>query len=144
MSVEKSRAEIERILKRYGASHFAFMSSPDRATIAFRASDRNIRFDLPLPAREKFVRPPFNRRHRSPAQIDAHWDQACRERWRALVLCIWAKLESVESRIETFETAFMAHIVMPDGKTAGEHVLPRIAAIYSGSSVPLFPTPSQS
>jgi len=28
VSVEKSRAEIERILKRYGASHFAFMSSP--------------------------------------------------------------------------------------------------------------------
>ncbi len=93
-SVEKSRAEIERILKRYGASHFAFMSSPDSATIAFRASDRNIRFDLPLPAREKFVRPPLNRRRRSPPQTNAHWDQAGRERWRALVLCIKAKLES--------------------------------------------------
>jgi hypothetical protein len=49
VSVEKSRAEIESILKRYGASHFAYMTEPTRAVIAFRAKDRNIRFDLPLP-----------------------------------------------------------------------------------------------
>jgi hypothetical protein len=142
VSVEKSRAEIETILKRYGASHFAYLSEPERAVIAFRAKDRNIRFDLPLPRRDAFRRPPKQYRERTSAQIDAAHEQACRERWRALVLCIKAKLESVSSKIETFETAFMAHIVMPDGGTVGEHVLPRIAAVYSGEKVPLLPPPS--
>ncbi len=70
------------------------------------------------------------------------WEQACRSRWRALFLCIKAKLESIESGIETFEDAFLAHIQMPDGHTVAEHVRPRIAAAYeTGTMQPLLPAP---
>jgi hypothetical protein len=138
---DKSRLEIESILARYGASHFAYMNSPDRVVIAFRANNRNIRFDLVLPTRDAAVTTPTGR-PRSDKLIDAAWQQEIRQRWRALALCIKAKLESVESSIETFESAFMAHIVMPDGRTVGEHVLPAIAESYSsGRHVPLLPGP---
>ena len=60
----------------------------------------------------------------------AAWEQALRTRWRALLLCIKAKLESVESGIETFDTAFMAQIVLPDGRTVEERVLPEIEKAY--------------
>jgi hypothetical protein len=53
-----------------------------------------------------------------------------REKWRAQLLCIKAKLVSVDSGIETFEDAFMAHVVMPDGQTVADHVRPRIASSY--------------
>lgn len=65
-----------------------------------------------------------------------------RSRWRALFLCIKAKLESIESGIETFEDAFLAHIQMPDGQSVSDHVRPRIASAYeTGSMQPLLPAP---
>jgi hypothetical protein len=51
-------------------------------------------------------------------------------------LAIKAKLEAVEQGITEFESEFMAHIVMPDGKTVGHHVLPQISAAYSTGKMP--------
>lgn len=139
--IERSRAEIEKTLQRYGASHFAYMTEPTRAVIAFVADDRRIRFDLPLPSRDQFVLT-AQRKQRTPPQIESARDQACRERWRALGLCIKAKLESVEAGIESFEDAFLAHVVLPDGQTVAEHTRPRIAQAYqTGTTQPLLPAP---
>lgn len=41
-SVESSRMEIERTLTRYGADHFAYMNSHDKAIVGFQ-----VRKDLP-------------------------------------------------------------------------------------------------
>ena len=65
-----------------------------------------------------------------------------REKWRALFFSIKAKLVSVQSGIESFEDAFLAHVVMPDDSTISDHVRPRIASAYSdGKMVPLLPNP---
>ena len=67
-------------------------------------------------------------------------EQIHRQRWRALLLCIKAKLEGVESKIESFEEAFLAHVVLPDGSTVGQHAAKSIALAYSGNKmVPLLP-----
>jgi hypothetical protein len=125
VSVDQTRAEIEKTLKRYGAEKFAYMAEGGRAIIVFEANSRRIRFDLPLPEGER--------------EKD---QQGRRQRWRALLLCIKAKLESVESKIETFEEAFLAHVVMPDGNTVGQHTAPLIARSYeSGQIVALLPPP---
>lgn len=129
--ITQSRAEIERTLERFGADSFGYMTQPDKAMIAFRCRDRNVRFDLPLPSREK-------------ARSQDRWERDLRERWRALCLCIKAKLASVESGIESFEEAFLSHVVMPDGQTVGEHARPRIAQSYDGKqNVPLLPGPAR-
>jgi len=47
--VERSRAEIEQLLVRYGADQFASGWGPESAKIMFRAKGRHIRFTLPLP-----------------------------------------------------------------------------------------------
>lgn len=51
VSVEKSRAEIEATLSRYGADCFAYMAMPERAAIGFRVGGRQLRFVLPIPSR---------------------------------------------------------------------------------------------
>lgn len=123
--VEKTKTEIEQTLKRYGADRFAYFTQAGSAMIVFEAKDRRLRFDLPLPDEKK----------------DREGRQA-RQKWRALLLCIKAKLESVASEIETFEEAFLAHVVMPDGKTVGEHTRERIAVAYQGGDMPpLLPGP---
>ena len=35
------------------------------------------------------------------------WEQACRQRWRALALVIKAKLEAIDAEISTFEEEFL-------------------------------------
>ncbi len=122
---EQSRTEIERLLAKYKTSAVAVFSSADQSAIAFEMHARRIIFRLSMPKGD-----------------DARAQQARRQKWRALLLAIKAKLTSVEDGIETFEDAFMAHIVMPDGLTVAEHVKPRIASAYSeGKMVPLLPGP---
>ncbi len=75
---------------------------------------------------------------------NAKAERLCKQRWRALLLRIKAKLESVASNIETFGGAFLAHVVMPDNRTVYEHTAPRIAQIAKGGEMqPLLPGPSQ-
>lgn len=145
VSVEKSRAEIESLIVRYGATSTAFMNAPGRALIMFEANGRRIMFELPLPDREerRFQRDGRGSVRTADKKLEA-WEQACRQRWRALALVIKAKLEAVESGITSFEDEFLAHVVMPDGKTVATHIKPRIAEAYEdGSMVPLLPAPSR-
>lgn len=144
VSVERTEAEIKQIIRRYGATSFASFESGTHAMIAFEMQGRRIVFKLPLPDRnaQEFKFTPAKRLRRTSDQIMAAWEQACRSRWRALFLCIKAKLESVEAEIETFEDAFLAHIQMPDGLTVSDHVRPRIATAYeTGNMPPLLPGP---
>jgi hypothetical protein len=123
--VDRTRTEIEATLKRYGADRFAYFSEVGRAIVVFEAHKRRIRFDLPVPEGES-----------------AKDQQTRRSRWRALLLCIKAKLEAVESKIETFEEAFLAHVVLPDGMTVGHHTQKSIEQAYSGNQmVPMLPPP---
>lgn len=125
--VEQSRAEIERTLTKYGAKSFAYFTEEGRAIIVFEANNRRIRFDLPVP--------------KGPTDKDARLK---RQRYRALLLAIKAKLESVECKIETFEEAFLAHIVMPDGVTVAQHLKAPIEKAYvENRLVPLLPAPGK-
>lgn len=120
---DRSRAEIEQILRKYGAQDFAYGHSGQTAMVGFGANNRMVRFTLPLPKRSDYP-------------TDTQHLQGVRTAWRCLALCIRAKLESVESGIETFEHAFMANIVMPDGKTVGQHALPMIQQAYESKNTP--------
>jgi hypothetical protein len=137
VSVERSKGEIERILTRYGATEFASGWKSERAMMQFRMNERVIRFVLPLPKKEDFRSTPSGRRTRNENATLLAWEQGCRQCWRALLLSIKAKLESAESGIEEFETAFMGQIVMPDGRTMAEIALPQIALAYKSGKMPV-------
>jgi hypothetical protein len=136
---EKSRAEIETTLVRYGAERFAYMTMSDRATIAFEAKGRLLRFDVPLPDRNDrdFWTTPGRRGTRTAENAHRAWEQACRQRWRALALAIKAKLEVVETGISTFESEFLAHIVLPgNGQTIAEWITPQMERLYETKKMP--------
>lgn len=136
--VAKSKAEIEATVTRYGASSFASMSSAGLAAIIFEAQGRRVMFELQLPKLEEFeTRLRRGRRVKAtPDQQQADWEQACRQRWRALALVVKAKLEAVAAGITTFEDEFLAHIVLPDGKTVGRWLRPQLAAAYERKQMP--------
>ncbi len=132
---DRSKSEIEKVLARYGATGFAYMTDARRAAVAFQAHERNIRFILPLPSLDDMKRTPKGRARRGRAADDA-LAQEMRRRWRALSLSIKAKLETVESGIAEFETEFMPYTVMPNGKTVAESVAPMIATAYETGRMP--------
>lgn len=129
VSVARSKAEIEDLILRYGGSEFASGYNESQSMVMFKINNRIIRFTLPLPAKEEFAQKKKNFGHMMKAtpeeQLKA-WEQACRSKWRALALCIKAKLESAASGITTFEEEFLAHFVMKGGKTVGQELIPQL------------------
>lgn len=146
VSVEKSRAEIESTLTRYGATRFAYMIGDSEAVIGFQANGKFVKFTLPLPNRNA---PEFRTRiytrmgafvkkvELQPEESRKAWEQACRSRWRSLALCVKAKLEAVASGITTFEAEFLAHIVVPGGGTLGERIIPQLEDMQRNGRMPM-------
>jgi hypothetical protein len=111
----RSRTEIEHICQRYHADQFGQAFADDKAMVQFRIKEWTVRFILPLPNKE---------------------EQKIRQRWRALCLSIKSKLECVESGIATFEAEFLPHLVMADGKTFGETVIPQLKDMREHGRIP--------
>ena len=133
---DRSRAEIERTLCRYGASAFMYAWQGERAMIGFDLAGRRYRIVLPLPPRDDFATTPVRGTRRSAGATQDAWEQATRQRWRALVLLVKATLEAAESGIVTVETALLTFVVLPSGVTVGEWVAPQIEATYRSGAMP--------
>lgn len=146
VSPEKTKAEIEETVRRFGASAFVSGWEPGRAFVQFKVRDRFVRFDvvLPIGTEERFKKKPNPRypnnrlydKARTPEQIKAAVDQETRTRWRALLLSIKAKLAAVQAGIESFESAFLPYVLLPDGRTVATAVLPLIADAYDSGRMP--------
>lgn len=137
VTADRSRAEIERTLTRYGASAFAYGWDQGQAAIGFQAHGRRIQFHLPLPDRNerRFTHTPTGGR-RGEDGVTKEWERACRQRWRALALVIKAKLEAVEAGIVEFEDEFLAQTVLPSGGTVASWLQPQIQRAYETGEMP--------
>ena len=138
VSQDRSRTEIETTLKRYGATSFMYATEQTSALIGFRIADRMVKFVLPLPDPKdrKFTHTPAKGLPRSASVAEKAWEQAGRQRWRALALVIKAKLEAVAAGITTVEDEFLAHTVLPDGSTVGQWAAPQLAIAYERGAMP--------
>jgi hypothetical protein len=138
VSVGKSKEEIERTLTRYGATGFMSGWDSERSTamLTFRIANRMVRFILPIPNKSEFQLTPQGRRRRTALQIEQAWEQAQRQRYRALNLVIKAKLEAVEAGISSLEQEFLSNILLPNNQTVGEYAIPEIAAAYETGKMP--------
>lgn len=139
VSSESSRMELERTVRRYGADQFAYMTRSGQAVIGFVADGRQVRFTLPLPdpKERRFTHSPAKGLERAPKAAEEAYEQAVRQKWRALNLVVKAKLEAVEAGIVTFDEEFLAHLVLPGGARVFDEVMPQVERAYETSSAPL-------
>lgn len=128
--VDRSRAEVERLLAKYGADQFSSGWVEGKSVVMFRARNRYIRIEMPTAIKG------VTKNKKGYLLSEEHTAQENRRRWRAMVLYVKAKLESVESEIVSFEEAFMAHIVLPNRQTVSQFMTPQIEAAYSGGEMP--------
>lgn len=136
VTVEKSRAEIETILMRHGADAFAYSTDSGTVRLGFRMDGRHFRFTLSLPDPKE---PRFTHHSRGARTIEGartEWEQACRQKWRALLLVIKAKLEAVSAGISSIEDEFLANLILPDRQTVSEWLKPQVEEAYRVGSMP--------
>jgi hypothetical protein len=142
VSVEKSRVEIEQTLRRYGTTSFASISDWDRGyeMIGFEYDGCPYRLEIPQPNFDDFQWTP-NRRYMRDAQGQRQaYDQAVRQRWRAMLIYIKATLEAVESGIISLRVALLPHVLLPGGETFHEWAEPQIqVAIQDGQMPKMLP-----
>ncbi len=142
VSSDKSMAEIRRTLQRYGAEQFMWGETANQAIIGFVMSARQVRFVLAMPDRNarEFTHTPSRSQRRSDTQRKAAYEQAVRQRWRALNLVIKAKLEAVQAGIADFQTEFLGHLVLPGGQTVAEAVAADVCDAYLTNQPPVLLT----
>jgi hypothetical protein len=137
VSVESSQMEARKLLRKYGAGDMRITDGEGRAILEFVMENRLIRFlvaapdlDAPEIARDRYGGPrPLKDRQRL-----AHAEY--RRRWRALLLRLKGKLESVVGEGVDVHEEFLANLVTPDGRTVGEILLPQIEEVYRTGRVP--------
>lgn len=123
--VDRTRAEIEHLLQRHGASSFVYGTTSGQALLAFEMHDRRLRFLVPLPS--------LNKGGSNENAVKSE----TRRRYRALLLVLKAKLEAVSSSIVTFDEEFLAHIVIEGNTTVGDRIVPGIPdVIKTGGKLP--------
>lgn len=130
VKVEKTQAEIVSLLKRYKADSHGFAMEGRVAKVMFRFGDIRVLFTMFVPTADD---PKFrNAKTWKSDKRQEKADQEERRLWRSLLLVIKAKLESVDSGIETLEEAFLAQTVLPNGETLAmfhrEFLKPAIAS----------------
>ena len=126
VSVEKSRVEIESTLRRYGADQFTYATDDTRgmAVIQFRTQDRHVRYVITMPQQNERRFLEHSRGNRTEAAAYREWEQACRQKWRALALAIKAKLEIVQSGISEWLRPQLAIAYEPGSMPQGLPALP--------------------
>lgn len=127
VAVSKSRAEIEALAAKYGATMFSSGWMNGQAAVGFAAHGRLVRFVLALPTDAEVttgLRKMRRYTYSTPPEgsIRDHREREERRRWRCLLLAIKAKFETVETGIETFDEAFLGHIVTADDMTLYERI----------------------
>lgn len=135
VNVDRSRIEIERTLVRFGASGFLYGWNQDAHVLGFSHAGRQIKYVLPMPDKAEF-RLTATGQKRTTSTIESAYEQAIKERWRALALLVKAKLASVEAGISSFENEFLSNTVLPGGATVGQWLLPQLEDAYTQNRVP--------
>lgn len=117
--VERSQGTVRKLLSEAGASRLAFAEDRDDegrrwAAVQFVVGFNAVRIRVPLkPIDEReFRKKRMRARTRTEEQIrDDLYEQEERRIWRVIAWNLKARMVAVQEGVETFEEAFLAHLI---------------------------------
>lgn len=117
--VGKSKAEIDDLLRRRGANQTLTGTDAESGSLllAFTLEHRQFRITATISGK-------------------GNAEQRERQAWRALLLLLKAKFEIVAMGQSSLEREFLANLVLPNGSTVGDDVMPKIAKAYDSGKMP--------
>lgn len=129
VSVERSKAELDTLLGKAGANSRGIVSDDQQgqAIVAFTLGGGKYRLSVPLPKLADFPKSggaPKGWLLWSSEKRDQwrykQWEQASRQRWRALILVVKSKLEIIRLGLSSAQREFMADLILANGQTVSE------------------------
>lgn len=119
--VERSQGAIRVLLAKFGAQRFAFGEEVDEdgrawAALSFAHHGLAVRIKVPhkLPDEAGIAKKMQRARSKSAADLRFEMgEQEGKRIWRVMHWNLKARLEAVEEDVETFEQAFLSHLVNP-------------------------------
>lgn len=143
VSVDKTRGEVETMLRKIGASQFGTITDIEghKAIIGFKWKNINIQMQvgLPDPKDRAFVYPKRGYGCNSDTKQAELYEGEVRRRWRCLALALKAKIVAVEDKVTTFEKEFLPYMVTDTGETFGDRMMPSVRAAIEGKPLKMLP-----
>ncbi len=137
VTVDRSLGQIQATLKQHGGSRFVYGEDDEKFMIGFEMQARRYRFVVPLPqATDKDIRYTPTGKVRLNGTIAPLLEQGRRQRFRALLLVLKAKLEAVDTGITSLEDELLSALVLPNDTTFGQWAKPQVEAAYSLGTMP--------
>ena len=154
VSPGRSQVELERILRRYGASGFGVQSDYEARIIKvmFRVPDEPgstasvpVRLEVSVEAVARAMgmfKPPQSwQAERKPST--QQWERAERVAWRHLVLWVDAALSAATAGVQKISEAFLAHTLVRNEQGQIMRVVEQMDAAAGGNWRALLPAPTQ-
>ena len=155
--VEKTRAELDQLLSKAGATQRASYEDEETgvAAIQFRLAGRMVRLEVKTKPASSFDRKDWQAVNGASDKSPGHqakrqeWRikqaaQAARASWRRLLLICKAKLEMIADGGSTLEREFLADVLLPDGRTVHQALSEQLARSYETGGMPkLLAAPSK-
>jgi len=143
--VAKSRGEIDRLLREWGAKgiqwsdDFEHDTSTLRFVWTFDGADYLARFTVHLPGRAELQEHAIDGRtgRVSERKLEQLLNARGKREHRLLLLWLKAALNAVEAGLVTAETLFLPFLEGRDGQTVAEVAVPRLAQLSTGSAMKL-------
>lgn len=123
--VSKSQDELRGLLIKFGAMQFTFGEGRDWAGVEFVHEEQLVRVRCPLkqPTDQQIKSYRSAAHSETATAVMRLLDKEAMRVWRVLVWSVKARLVAVEEGLETFEQAFLSHLVDPSsGRTLWEAV----------------------
>lgn len=154
VSVEKTKGELERLLVKHGAGQYgtAHDDINGQAVVYFALAGFHIRLQIPIPKLDSYPDPKrasYQQKGKKFPQrwdwwseatravwVREQWEQACRTRWRCMLLIVKAKLELIGMKLSTVDREFLPDITLPDGRSVGEWLTPGMKDAYMSGEMP--------
>lgn len=126
--VERTKEAIRSLLKKHGGIRgFQFREDWGSNTVGFEfirmektKDDDGKPIEIPIGVRMTLI--VAHKGYLRSQYSEANWAQRERQVWRALYHYLKSQLEAVDFGLRSFSDAFMADVIMRDGRTIGDHV----------------------
>ena len=119
VTMDASRQELEKLLRRAGATKAMTGWDEEKAFVAFVIDGLPIKQQVTMPKQQQFCKTDTGRERKKDAQLKV-FEQACRQRMREFVHLLKAKLIAVAIGVRSIEQEFFGDICLPDGQTVYE------------------------
>lgn len=148
VAVSKSRGEVDKLLREWGADAIQWSDEFKAATATLRfiwTYDENeylARFTIKLPAEEELKKGAVDGRTGRVSQTKMETLLRTRGRQEHRILLLWLKaaLNAVDCGIVSAEAIFLPFMEGKDGRTVAEIAVPKMAQLLTGSASRLLGT----